>query len=78
MPAFNRADSLTDAIAIKVRRAKTQAKQGHTDMKLKHAGWCRDATKGEYAVLIKEVTEEAQKVQKRNETFTRKLHEKPN
>ncbi len=78
MPAFSRQEDIKRAIAIKIRRAKTQAKQGHSDMKLKHPDWCRDATKGDYTMLIKKVTEDCQKLQIRNETFEGKLHEKSN
>lgn len=75
MTAFNSQKSINDAVGIKIRRAKTQAKQGHTDMKLKHPDWCRDASKGDYTMLAKKITEETQKAQMRTETFTRKLHE---
>ncbi len=75
MTAFNRQDSIKEAIAIKQRRAKIQAKQGHPDMKLNHAGEVRDAQKGDYTLLLKRVKEACEKKQNRNATFVRKLHE---
>ncbi len=64
-----------DAIAIKQRRSRTQAKAGHTDMKLKHPDWCRDANQGQYTILNKSIKEETEKKQQRQETFDRKLHQ---
>ncbi len=72
---FSRAHTKSIAIEIKIRRARTQAKAQHKDMKLKHPDWCRDASKGNYTMLDKTIKEECQKAQVRQETFTRKLHE---
>ncbi len=44
-------------------------------MKIQHPGWCKDANQGNYTMLIKQITEEVQKKQVRNETFQKKLHE---
>ena len=72
---FSRAQSKIDALNIKLRRARLQAKAGTPDMKLKHNDWVIDAQKNNYVVLDKKIKEEVLKKQLRNETFTRKLHE---
>ncbi len=74
MVAFNRLDSKLRAIQIKQRRARIQAKIGHSDMKLKHPDWCRDAAAGKYIVMDKKIREDAEKIQIRNERFRSKLH----
>ncbi len=72
---FSRVQALLDAVTIKVRRAKIQARLSDKDFKAKHPDWCRDAAKGDYTLLIKKITEDTQKKQVRNATFTLKLHE---
>ncbi len=76
MPAFNRQETKSRAIKIKQRRARTQAKNGHPDMKLKHPAWVRDAQaeNPNYALINKDVKEACEKVQVRNEKFRSKLH----
>ncbi len=74
MTAFSRQQSKLDAIKIKIYRAKLQA--GHNQSyKDKHVAEARDASKGQYTLLIKRITEETQLKQLRNETFKRKLHD---
>ncbi len=74
---FSRSQSLLDAIAVKCRRARVQARQGSAEMKLKHAGWVRDASgdNPNYTNINLKITEEIMKKQARNEIFTRKLHQ---
>ncbi len=71
---FSRAQSKVRAIEIKQRRAKTQAKNGHPDMKLKHPDWCRDANTGNYTMLNKKIKEECEKAQLKVERFRSQLH----
>ncbi len=73
--AFSREATKQEAILIKIEYRKTQARAQHPDMKTKHPDWCRDASKGNYTMLVKLTTEEVEKKQKRNETFQRKLHQ---
>jgi len=73
---FDRQVTKLLAIKIKIRRARTQARVGHPDMKLKHPDWCRDAVKGNYTMLDKIIKENCQKKQIRNEKFRSKLHER--
>lgn len=77
MTAFSRAQSKIDAIAIKQRRARTQAKQGHKDTLTKHPDWGRDASlpTPTFTLLNKQIKEKTEKAQLRVETFERKLHE---
>ncbi len=74
MVAFSREDSKKRAIVIKVRRAKNQARGSSPSMKLKHPDWCRDANKGDYTMLIKEITKQCQDKQAQNEKYRSKLH----
>ncbi len=76
MPAFSRAESKKQAILIKQRRARTQAKGGLPDFKAKHPGWVRDAQaqNPSYTLLNKEVKEKCEKKQAQNEQFRSKLH----
>jgi len=53
-----------DAVALKIRRAKTMAVVGsNPDFKLKHPDWVRDAQKKDFTLLNKKVKEEAEKFQ---------------
>jgi len=76
MVAFSRQDTKTLAIQVKIRRAKTQARGQHPDMKLKHPDWCRDANDGKYTIMIKKITEDTVKEQLKVEKFRSKLHAK--
>lgn len=49
-----------DALEIKIRRAKTRAKNQHPDWKLKYPGEARDAAQGNYTVLINRIKKEAE------------------
>ncbi len=77
MVGFSREQSKLNAIKIKQNYARTQAKLGGADMKMNHPAWVRDAQaqNPSYTLLNKEVKEACEKKQKRQETFTRKLHE---
>ncbi len=77
MPAFNREQSKKDAIVIKQRRARTQAKLGMPEFKAKHPSWVRDAQleNPNYTLINKEVKEKCEKKQAQNEKFRTKLHE---
>ncbi len=74
---FSWAQAKSDAVEIKQRRARTQCKAGHSDMRLKHPDWVRDARAASpnYTLINKKIKEECEKAQIRQETFTRKLHE---
>ncbi len=72
---FSREASKKEAENIKVQYVRTQCRAQHPDMKIKHPGWCKDASTGNYTMLDKTIREEVQKKQKRNETFQHKLHE---
>ncbi len=78
MDVFSRKESKLQAIEIKRRRARIQAYQGHTDMKLKHPAWVRDAHAQNpiYTLLNKEIKEQCVIAQIRTERFRSKLHEK--
>ncbi len=74
---FSRAQSLQDALDVKLRRAKIMAKnQANPTFNIEHAGDLKEwSTVHKHTALIKRITEQVQKKQLRNETFTRKLHQ---
>ena len=51
------------AILQKIAKNKIQAKLQHSDLKLKHPDWCRDANKNEFTVLEKVTRDETKKRQ---------------
>ncbi len=59
-----------NAVAVKIRRAKTMALSGENpDFKLKHPDWVRDAQTKNFTILNKKVKEEAEKYQ---QTYARR------
>ncbi len=64
-----------DAIAIKVRRAKTMAekKDVNPDFAIKHPEWIREAQQKRFTDLAKKVTEAVQKEQDRAQARRDKL-----
>lgn len=72
---FSWAQTKQLAIEIKQRRARCMCKLGHSDMKLKHSDWVKDAQRGDYTILNKKIREQVLLTQKRQETFIRKLHQ---
>ncbi len=62
---FSREQSKIDAVALKIRRAKTMAVVGtNPDFVLKHPDWVRDAQKKDFTMLTKKTKEDAEKYQK--------------
>lgn len=54
------------AVEIKTERAMTQAKSGtNPEFKTRHPDWVRDAQKGDYTLLKKQVKEAVEKVQQK-------------
>ncbi len=67
---FSREQSKINAIATKLRIAKTMAIVGsNPDFKLKHPDWVRDAQKKDFTLLNKRVKEDAIKFQ---DAYTRR------
>ncbi len=63
--SFSWKQAKQDAIAIKIRRAITQAKSGtNPSFKLQHPDWVRDAVKDDYTLLKKQVRDQMEKRQK--------------
>ncbi len=53
-----------NTIKTKIRRAKTMATAGHSDIKLRHPEWVRDATKHLFTDLEFKIKEDILKRQK--------------
>jgi len=66
MAGFSWKQAKLDAIAIKIRRAKTMAiNASNPDFKIKHPDWVRDAQKKDFTMLEKVVKEQMEKKQKK-------------
>jgi len=64
MAGFSWKKAKLDAIATKIRRAKTMAIAGNNpDIKLSHPDWVRDAQSKNFTQLVKEVKEKVEKFQ---------------
>ncbi len=61
---FSWAIKLKRAEEIKIRRAKTLAKQGDVEIKLRHPQWVINAQQNNYVELTKSVKEDIQRAQK--------------
>ncbi len=64
MVGYSHKQMKIDAIAMKIRRAKTMAiNANNPDFKLQHPDWVRDAQKKDFTLLTKVVKEKEEKYQ---------------
>lgn len=66
--------AIQDGIDMKIKRAKCMCKNDdHSDFKIKHSDWVKDAQTQNYVLLIKKIKEESAKNQADRKARVEKL-----